>query len=158
MRSRSFVAWVSCTKKDWLHRSHRAEKRRQDSVSHGRPYSSKESSLKQYAESSLEQDDDSCKTMPRVKDNTKCKTDRKGKPQKNAPRPARRRKSGEARVRPSHMRPVSFRENTLQHFWRNTKNTQNRCNKGKSLSASKRSKFENQFSNSVSSIFHAEDM
>ena len=61
-RARSFTGWVSCTNMDWLHRSHRAEKRRQDGVSHGRPYSSKESSLKQHAES--------CKTTPWVKDNT----------------------------------------------------------------------------------------
>ena len=32
---------------------------------------------------------------------------------KKTPRPARRRKSGEARERPSHMRPVGLRENPL---------------------------------------------
>ena len=37
----SFTDWVFCTKMDWLHPSHRAEKRRQDGVSHGRPHSSR---------------------------------------------------------------------------------------------------------------------
>ena len=62
-----------------------------------------------------------------------------GNHKEKAPRPAKRRKIGEARGRPSHMRPVSL-------------------NKGKRLSASKRSKFENWYSNSVSSIFDAEDL
>ena len=46
--SMSFAGWVSCTNMDWL-RSQRAEKRRQDSASHGRPHSSRESSLEQDA-------------------------------------------------------------------------------------------------------------
>ena len=40
-----------------------------------------------------------------------------------------RRKSGEARVRPSRMRPVSLRENPLQHLRRNARNRQIRCNR-----------------------------
>ena len=40
----SFADWVSCTHMDWLHRSHRSEKRRQDRGSHGRPHSSRECS------------------------------------------------------------------------------------------------------------------
>ena len=146
----SFADWVSCTNMDWLHRSHRAEKRRQDSVSHGRPHSSREPSL--------EQDAASCKTSPRVKDNTKCRTHRNGKPRRRAPRHAKRRKGEEAKRRPSHIDLVGLRENTLQHFRRNTRNRQLRCNKGKCLSTSKRSKFEHRFSNSISSIFDAEDM
>ena len=34
----SFADWVSSTNMDWLLRSHRAEKRRQDNASHGRPH------------------------------------------------------------------------------------------------------------------------
>ena len=146
----SFADWVSCTNIDWLHRSHRAEKRRQDSVSHGRPCSSKESSLEQHAES--------CKITPRVKDNTTCRTHRKGKPRERAPRHARRQKDEEAKRRPSPIDLVGLRENTLQHFRRNTRNRKFMCNKGKCLSTAKRSKFEHRFSNSVSSIFDAEDM
>ena len=119
VRSRSFADWVSWTNIDFLHRSHRAEKRRQDRVSHGRPHSSRESSL--------EQDVESCKATPRVKDNTRCKTHRNGKPRKKAPRPARRRKSGEARGRPSYIDLVGLRENTLQHVRRNTRDRQLRC-------------------------------
>ena len=144
-----FADLVSCTNMDWLHPSHKAEKRRQDSVSHGRPDSSKESSLEQHAES--------CKITPRIKDNTKCDTHRNVKPRKRAPRHARRQEGEEARRRPSHIDLVGLGENaTLQV--RNTKNRQLRCNKGKSLSASKRSKFEHRFSNSISSIFDAEDI
>ena len=61
-----------------------------------------------------------------------------------------------AKRRPSHIGRDGLRENPLQHFRRNTRNTQIRCNKGKCLSASNRSKFEHRFSNSVSSIFDAE--
>ena len=66
-------------------------------------------------------------------------------PIETANRRKRRRTSGEARERQSHIRPVGLRENTLQHFRRNTRNRQLRCNKGKCLSASKRSKFEHRF-------------
>ena len=135
---------------DWLHRSHRAEKRRQDSASHGRPYSSKESSL--------EQDVASCMITLRVKESTKCRTHRNGKPRKRAPRPARRRKSGEVKGRPSHIRRAGLRDDPLQHFTRNTRNTQVRCNKGKQLSTFKRGKFEHKFSDPVSSILKAEDL
>ena len=62
------------------------------------------------------------------------------------------------RRRPSHIDPVGLSENTLQHLKRNTRNRHLRCNKSKCLSASKRSKFEHRFSNSVSSIFNAEDL
>ena len=48
VRSISFADWVSCTNKHWLHRSHRAEKRKQDRGSHGRPHSSRESSPEQH--------------------------------------------------------------------------------------------------------------
>ena len=148
--SMSFADWVSCTNMDWLLRSHRAEKRRQDHASHGHPQSSRESSL--------EQDAESCTITPRVKDNTKYRTHRNGKPLKKAPRHSRRQKGDEARRRPSHIDLVGLTENTLQHFRRKTRNRQLRCNKGKCLSASKRSKFEHRFSNSVSSIFNAEDL
>ena len=148
--SMSFADWVSCTNMDWLLRSHRAEKRRQDNASHGPPHSSRASSL--------EQDAESCTVTPRVKDNTKCRTYRNGKPRKRAPRPARRQKGEEAKRRPSHIDLVGLRENTLQHFRRNTTNRQLRCNWSKCLSTSKRSKFEHRFSNSASSIFDAEDM
>ena len=112
----SFADWVSRTNMDWLHRSHRAEKRRQDRVSHVRSHSSKQSSL--------EQDGESHKATLQVKNNTKCKNHRNGKPLKKAPRPARRRKSGEARGRPSHIGLVDLRENALQHNRRNTKDRQ----------------------------------
>ena len=108
----SITDWVSCTNMDWLHRSHWAEKRRQDSVSHGSPHSSRESSL--------EQDVASCTITPRVKDDTTCETHRKRNPRKRAPRHARRKKGEEAIKRPSHFDLVSLRENTLQHFRRNT--------------------------------------
>ena len=98
VRSRSFADWVSCTNIEELYRSHRAEKRRR-MLNHA----------KQHRES---------------KKNTKCTTHRNGKPRKKAPRPARRRKSGEARGRPSHIGLVGLRENTLQHNRRNTRDTQ----------------------------------
>ena len=81
-----------------------------------------------------------------------------GTKKKETPRPARPRKSGEAREQPSHTRPVDLRENPLQHPRRNTRNRQIRCNKGKRLSTTKRSKLENQFSNSISAIFDAENL
>ena len=123
---------VSCTTKDWLQRSHRAVKRRQERGSNGRPQSPRASSL--------EQDDDSCIATPRIKKNERCRTHRMRKPQKRTPRHARRRRSGQARERPSHLRPVGLRENQ-----QNTRNRQIKCNKCKRLSATKWSKFENWF-------------
>ena len=102
VRSRSFADWVSYINKDWLHRSHRAEKRRQDRGSHGHPQSSRESSL--------EQDDDSCKATPRIKKTTKCRTHRmKGSRRKWRIDPTGGEKAGRRGGRPSHMRPVSLR-------------------------------------------------
>ena len=148
VRSTSFADGVSYTNIDWLQRSHRAEKRRQERGSHGRPHSTREASLEQY--------DDSCKVKPRIKKATERRIHRNKK--QKAPRPARRRNSGEARERPPHMRPVNLREDPLQHFKRNTRNTQLRCNKSKHFAATKRSKFENRFSYSVSSILDAENL
>ena len=89
VRSISFADWVHCTNMDWLHRSHRAEKKRHDNTSHVRTNSKREPSL--------EKDAASCTMTLRVKDNTT--THRNGKPRKKAPRHAkrqkeRRRKSG----------------------------------------------------------------
>ena len=150
VRSTSFTDGVSCTNIDWLQRSHRAEKRRQDRGSHGRPQSP--------GQFSLEYDDDSCRVKKRIKKAAKRRIHRSRKQIKKAPRPARRRKSVEAREQPSHMRPVGLRKNPLQHLRRNNRNRQIRCNKGKRLSTTKWSKFENRFSNSVSAIFDAEDL
>ena len=145
--SMSFADWVSCTNMDWL-RSHRAEKRRQDSASHGRPHSSRESSL--------EQDAASCTITPRVKDNTQLGPIETGNRRKRAPRHARRQKGEEAKRRPSHIDLVCLRERTrCNTSGEINRNRQLKCNKGKCLSTSKRSKFD---SNSVSSIFNAEDL
>ena len=105
VRSTSFADGVSCTTFDWQQRSHRAVKRRQDRGSHGRPQSPRKSPL--------EQDEDSRKATPRIKKATKPRIQRQGRQPRKTPRPARRRKDGEARERPSHMRPVSLRENPL---------------------------------------------
>ena len=72
--------------------------------------------------------------------------------------PARRQKSGEAKTRPSHIGGAGLRDDLLQHFTRNTRNTQARCNKSKQLSASKRGKFEHRFSKAVSSILDAKNL
>ena len=125
-------------------------KKRYDMVSHGRPHSNRESSL--------EQDAASYTITLRVKERTKCGIHRKGKPRKEAPRLARRRKGEEAKRRPSHIGRAGLREDPLQHFSRNTRNTQVRCNKGNQLSTSKGGKFEHRFSYPVSSIFNAEDL
>ena len=68
-------------------------------------------------------------TMPdfllRVKESAKCRTHRNGKPRKKkTPRPARRRKSGEAKGRPSHIGRAGLKDDPLQHFTGNTRNTQ----------------------------------
>ena len=68
------------------------------------------------------------------------------------------RKSGEAKARPSHIGRTGLRDDLLQHFTRNTRNTQVKCNKSKQLSAYKRGKFEHRFSNAVSSILAAENL
>ena len=81
------------------------------------------------------------------------RTHRNGKPGKMAPRLARRQKGEEAKRRPSHIGLVGLRDNLSQHFRRNTRNRQLRCNKCKCLSTSKGGKFEHWFSNTVSSIF-----
>ena len=52
-------------------------------------------------------------------------------------------KSGEARRRPSHMRPVNLRVNPLQHFMWKTRNRQ--INKSKRFSTAKRSKLNTDF-------------
>ena len=72
------------------------------------------------------------------------------------PRPARRRKSGEAKERPSHIGITGLRNDPLQRFKRNTGNRQIRCNQGKQLSASQRCKFEHWYSNTISSILQCE--
>ena len=72
VRLLSFAGWISCTNMDWLRWNHRAVKKRHDMVSHGRPHSKRESSL--------EQDTASCTMALRVKESTKCRTHRNGKP------------------------------------------------------------------------------
>ena len=57
-----------------------------------------------------------------------CRTHRQGKPRKRAPRPARRQKCGEAKGRPSHSGRAGVTDDPLEHFTRNTRNTQVRCN------------------------------
>ena len=84
IKSISFADWVSCTTVDWLHRSHRAEKKRHDNTSHVRTHSQREFSL--------EKDAASCTMTLRVKDNTTCETHRNGKPRKKAPGHAKRQK------------------------------------------------------------------
>ena len=49
----------------------------------------------------------------RVTDNERCRTHRNGKPQKRAPRPARRRDSREAKRRPSHIGRTGLRDDLL---------------------------------------------
>ena len=71
-------------------------------------------------------------------------------PQRNrkqkGPRPARRRNSREARVRPSHTRPVNLRERTRCNTSGEIPGKDKvKCDKGKRLSTTKRSKFENRF-------------
>ena len=110
-------------------------------------------------ELSLEQDAASCTITHRDKESTKCRSHRNGKPQrKKALRLAKRQKGEVAKRRPSHIGLVGLRENPLQHFRRNTRNRQIRCNKCKCVSTSKGSKFEHRFSNPFSSIFNAEDL
>ena len=92
----------------------RAEKRRQDTASQGRPHSERESSL--------EQDTASYTITVRDKERTTCKIHRKRKPQKKAPRLARGTK--QRKKRPSHIGRAGLRENPLQHFRRNTRNRQ----------------------------------
>ena len=75
--------------------------------------------------------------MLRVKDNARCRTHRNGKPRKKAPRSARRRKSGEAKGRPSHIGRGGLRDDLLQHSIRDTRNTQIRRSESKHLSVSK---------------------
>ena len=67
-------------------------------------------------------------------------------------------KSGQAKVRPSHISRAGLRDDLLQHTIRNTRNMQIRCSKGKHLSVSQRSKFEHWFSDAVSSILGAENL
>ena len=118
-------------------------------VSRGRPHS--------YRGSSLEDGVVSRKVKQRTRDNTICKAHRKGKPRKKGPPPARRRKSGEAKGRPSHIGRADLRGDLLQHVVRNTRNMQIRISNCKPLSVSQRSKFENWFSHAVSTILDAEN-
>ena len=74
MRLTPFIDGVSCTIMDWLQRSHSAEKSKQERGSHGRPQSSRESSL--------ELVDDSNKVKPRIKRAAKRRTHRNRKEQK----------------------------------------------------------------------------
>ena len=61
----------------------------------------------------------------------------KGNRGKRGPRPARRRKSGEAKGRPSHIGRADLRDDLLQHSIRNARNTQIRSSKSKQLSVYK---------------------
>ena len=101
LSSSSCANEVSCVTRVWLQRSHRAVKRRQDRGSHGRSQTLKVLSL--------ETDHHSRSGKLRVKRNMNRRTHRMRKPQIKAPRPARRRRNGEARERPSHMWLVGLR-------------------------------------------------
>ena len=105
--SMSFADWVSCTKKDWMHRM--GAHIHQENL----PWNKMLHHAKQHCETN----------------NTKCRTHRNGKPRKKAPRPAKRRESGEARVRPSHIGRAVLKENPLQHFTRNTGTHSSRATK-----------------------------
>ena len=68
------------------------------------------------------------------------------------------RKAGRRKGRPSHNGRAGLRDDLLQHFTKNTRNTHVRCNKSKQLSTTKGSKFEHKFSDPVSSILNAENL
>ena len=137
VRSVSFADWISCTNKDWLRWSHRAEKKKRDNVSHG-PHVHIENLPGSEMRITL-----------RVKEiiNRKRGTHRKGKRGKRRLNPPGGEK---AKKRPSHNGRAGLRDDPLQHFRRNTRNRQVRCNKCKQLGAPKRRKFEYRFSNAVS--------
>ena len=149
VRSISFADW--CTNMDWFALKPQGSKRRDTTMlrtcahihKKNLPWSKMLHHARLRCESKLIQSVEPIETANRGK---------------RAPRHARRQKGEEAKRRPSHIGLVGLRENPLQHFTKNTRNTQVRCNKGKQLSISKRDKFEFWFSNSVSSIFNAEDM
>ena len=141
---------------DWLCRSHRAVKKRHDRLSHGRPHSKRESSLEQGVES--------CKVRQRAKENAKCRAHRKGKPRKKGPRPARERKGGEAKGRPSHIgltilsRKAGLTNNLSWYIVRNARFAQVRSSKNKQLFVSGWCKFEHRFSHPFPAIQNAEDL
>ena len=103
---------------------------RHDKSSFGRPHSKREFSIGQ--------DGASCIVKQRIKESAKCGTHRPGKRRKGAST-TKRQKSGEAEGRPSHNGRAGLRDDPLQHFTRNTRSTQIRCNKSKQLSTSKKS-------------------
>ena len=123
--------------------------KRFDMVSHGRPHSYRGSSWGKMLHHA--------RLGSEFKESAKCRTHRKGKPRKKAPRPARRRKSGEAKGRPSHIDRAGLREDPLQHTIRKPGThrsgapRENNCPlpKGASL---------HWFSNAVSSILVAENL
>ena len=95
------------------------------------------------------------KTTPRFRDNSVEPIETGNRGNHASTRQAAKRK--EAKRRRSHIDLVGLRETTLQHFRRNARNRQLRCNKGHCLSASNKGNLEHRFSNSISSIFDAED-
>ena len=125
-------------------------------MSCGRPHS--------YRGSFLEQGAASCKVRLRAKESANCKAHRKGIPRKKGPRPARRRESGEAKGRPSHIgrtvlsQLAGLRDDLLQHVVRNTRNMQVRSSESKHLSVSKWGKFKHWFSHAVPSILNDENL
>ena len=107
----------------------------------------------------------SCKVRQRARESTNSKAHRKGEPRKKGPGPAKRRKSGEAKEQSviTHWPHCSelagwLRDDPLQHFIWNTRNTQIRSSESKQLSVSKWSKFENWFSHAVPAILNAENL
>ena len=101
------------TNVDWLHRNHRAEKRRQDCVSHGRPHSQRESSwskmlnhAKQRCESKITQSVEPIETGNR------------GKRRLDPPGGEKAERRGSGR----HTMTLLACERTLHHFRRNTRN------------------------------------
>ena len=91
----------------------------------------------------------SCKARQRAKDNANCRAHRKRKRLKKwaSTRQAAKKRRG-AKGRQSH--------NLLQHFIRNTRNTQVGSSESKHLSVSTWSKFEHRFSHAVSAILDAD--